>query len=960
MAQTDPWLLPSAAPQQAAPKQPAQSTDRGVVIPNPRARQEQRAEESQAMEAERLGLSQAGEARSGRKEIRESARELRSEFNGLDPVRDYQKALPNYVAALKTQETGTGDLALVYYFAKTIDPGSAVQQGEMDNIQATDSRLPALAQKALRELRLANGKFTKEARDGLRRELQGIIAQRNQAYNSERDRYSQIASSPEYGVDPEIVIGPHFGQRFYNDIDEYWKSKAPPPPAASGGAEGPRVSVTPEQSKEYFGGKVFYDENGNIVGPGYEGGVYDSTGEYQGLVGFVSDESTVNVQDQSAPSFFGSLVEGVTGEDRATQITESLPDWTQMPEGGQINWSALKTALGTAFGGSPQEIAQIVQSNFPGTVVWQDAKGNYILRSAMDGKDYAIKPGFQLSDIPRAAAITGAAALSGGRTVAGTALREGLMQGVIQTGQRAVGGTFNPEDVALAAVGGAAGKRIEQALPGALQRVRNIRGGGTPPPSGGMPAGGAPVAPVAPTAPAAMEVAPELSPQAMAGLRAAPGEAPVIDPLASARVFQPGESAPGMRGGGAAQLDEAAIRVQRAQELPVPIELARFQRSRLFEEQQRARELAKNAEVGGPIRERLAQQQEALRLNFDRFIDETGAEIVSNPRETGIVVDEALKKLAKVSKARVNVLYKRAERAGETQEPISYQGLVDFINEQNPTTREQLAPVLKSVEEQLRKNDPTGSGMIPINALESIRKLINKTAQPGTPNEVYGRDMKGIIDTLTEGKGGELYQAARRARIEQANLFENTAIVRDLMKMKPGTTDRAVALEDIAQRAIWGGSSSVDDINKLKNALDMASSRGKRAWRELQGATMEYIRDQAYKGISRDESGQIVISPAALNTAITAMDRAGKLDAVFDKKTAEMLRTINSVAQDMFTAPPGSVNNSNTSSAILNAVDMAITYMASGLPFQGGQVLNSFKKSLQERGLKKEVKRLLD
>lgn len=962
MAQTDPWLLPSAAPQQAAPKQPAQPTDRGVVIPNPRARQEQRAEESQAMEAERLGLSQAGEARSGRKEIRESARELRSEFNGLEPVQAYQKALPNYVAALKTQETGTGDLALVYYFAKTIDPGSAVQQGEMDNIQATDSRLPALAQKALRELRLANGKFTKEARDGLRRELQGIIAQRNQAYNSERDRYSQIASSPEYGVDPEIVIGPHFGQRFYNDIDEYWKSKAPPPPAA-GGEGGPAVSVSPEESISTFG-QLTYDKDGNLVGRAYQragGTIYDAQGNELGLTGAVSAEELAKPAD----SFFGGIArdvgEAITGSERATPTTEALPDWVEMPELQQLlSVPSFKTALGTAFGGGPQEIAQIVQSNFPETKVFQDEKGNYILQSPSTGKQYAIKPGFQLSDVPRAISIILAGAGGRGATVGQTALREGLVQTGIEATQAGVGGMFNPEDVAAAAVIGAGGKKLEEVLPPVVQGVRDLRRGGVGPAGGGM-------AP-APTAP--IETPPSLpggialpggrvteAPVAVPPVTEAP---PVAAPGISGRVFEAGEGAPGMRGGGAAQLDEAAIRVQRAQELPVPIELARFQRSRLFEEQQRARELAKNAEVGGPIRERLAQQQEALRLNFDRFIDETGAEIVSNPRETGIVVDEALKKLAKVSKARVNVLYKRAERAGETQEPISYQGLVDFINEQNPTTREQLAPVLKSVEEQLRKNDPTGSGMIPINALESIRKLINKTAQPGTPNEVYGRDMKGIIDTLTEGKGGELYQAARRARIEQANLFENTAIVRDLMKMKPGTTDRAVALEDIAQRAIWGGSSSVDDINKLKNALDMASSRGKRAWRELQGATMEYIRDQAYKGISRDESGQIVISPAALNTAITAMDRAGKLDAVFDKKTAEMLRTINSVAQDMFTAPPGSVNNSNTSSAILNAVDMAITYMASGLPFQGGQVLNSFKKSLQERGLKKEVKRLLD
>lgn len=774
---------------------------------------------------------------------------------------------------------------------------------------------------------------------------QGVASLANSETEARRMASAIANLDPNQSLD-EFLKGVERAEKYYQTQLQQMGVERKPVVTSEGGTAGPQVSVTPEQSKAEFG-QVSYDENGNIVGKGYEGGIYDSTGQYLGLVGGVSADP-VNVQDQNAPSFYGSAVNAVTGADKSTQVTESLPDWTQMPEGSQIDWATLKTALGTAFGGSPMEIAQIVQSNFPGTVVWQDAKGNYILRSAMDGKDYAIKPGFQVSDIPRALNIVGVGALTGGRTIGGTALREAGMQTLIEGSQSATGGTFNPEDVLLAGTAGAVGKTVEKALPASLRIARDFRGGGGPtPPAGGAPTGGA-----------AIDVAPELNPQAMAGLRAAPGQAPAADPLANARVFQAGEGAPGMRGGGSGQLDEAAIRAQRAQELPVPIELAKFQRSRNFVEQQRARELAKNNEVGAPIRARLADQQEALRQNFERFIDSTGAEIISNPRETGAVVDDALSKLARVAKTRVNVLYKRAEKAGETQEPIPYQPLLDLINEQTPTTREKLAPILNAVSEQIAKNDPDKTGMIPINALEDVRKLINKNTQEGTPDANYGREMKNIIDTLTEGKGGELYQAARRARIEQAKLFENTAIIRDLMRKKPGTTDRAVALEDVTQRAILRG--SVDDVTNLKKTLDLASSRGRRAWRELQGATMEYLRDQAYKGVTRDESGQLVVSPAALNTAITSLDRAGKLDILFDKKTAELLRTANQVSQDLFTAPPGSVNASGTSSALLNAIDTLATYSVSGLPVPAGQVLNTFRKSLQERGLRKEVKRLLD
>ncbi len=412
---------------------------------------------------------------------------------------------------------------------------------------------------------------------------------------------------------------------------------------------------------------------------------------------------------------------------------------------------------------------------------------------------------------------------------------------------------------------------------------------------------------------------------------------------------------------GAAGTPEDVIRAERAKELPVPVELARFQRSRLFEEQQRARELAKNSAVGGPIRERLAEQQNALRQNFDRFIDETGSEVWENAREKGIVVDQALKKLADVGKARIRVLYKRAEKAGETAEPVPYTNVKAFIEEQDVTTREKLAPVLDAVNNQLSKADPDGTGSIPINDLESIRKFINKTVgNDAGANGAYGKELKDLIDAATENVGGNLYKQAREARIQYAKTFENAGLVKKLMGTKPGTVDRQVALEKVAEKAIYSGETALDDIKALKSVLDQASTRGQRAWRELQGATMEHIRDQAYKGVTRDESGQAVISPANLDRVVTQLDRAGKLDFVFGRRTADLIRTINEVAKDVVTAPPGSVNASNTSSAALNAIDTLTTFGFSGLPVPGGAVLKSIREGLRNRELRKEVKRLLD
>lgn len=533
-----------------------------------------------------------------------------------------------------------------------------------------------------------------------------------------------------------------------------------------------------------------------------------------------------------------------------------------------------------------------------------------------------------------------AARLAGGGT-AGMVGRE-LAKDVAFGG---IYGANTGEGALTGAALGAAGSLGGQAVGAAARRVAPAigrmlgRGGDNLPPDGGVPPMGGPDGGVPP----------------MGGADTVP---PVTGVSAADETFIPQTFR--SRDAGSAGTSEETIRAQRAAELPVPVELARFQRSRLFEEQQRARDLAKNNEVGGPIRARLAEQQDALRQNFDKFIDSTGSEVWENAREKGIVVDQALKKLADVGKTRIRVLYKRAEKAGELSEPVPYAPIKAFIDEQDVTTREKLAPVLEAVSNQLRKNDPNNTGAIPINALESVRQFINKVAQPGTPDATFGNELKGLIDQATEGKGGDLYKQARAARIQYANTFENAGLVKKLMGTKPGTVDRQVALEKVAEQAIYSRGTALDDIKALKSVLDQASTRGERAWRELQGATLEHIRDQAYKGVTRDESGQAVISPAALDRVITDLDRTGKLDYVFGRKTADLLRTINDVAKDVVTAPPGSVNASNTSSAALNAIDTLTTFGLSGMPVPGVKVISSIKSALQNRELRKEVKRLLD
>ncbi len=174
------------------------------------------------------------------------------------------------------------------------------------------------------------------------------------------------------------------------------------------------------------------------------------------------------------PGFFQRLSDLVTGRQKRVEETEALPDWMAMPEMSRFfDVQSAKAQLAT-IATNPEESAQIVQSMFPDVQVRQDEKGNYIFRSAVDNKEYAIKPGFRVTDIPRAAATMGAFTPAGRaitlpRGVGGAA----LTQAGIEATQEAAGGEFDIEQVPAAGVTELLGRgisRVIQSAKGPLQR----------------------------------------------------------------------------------------------------------------------------------------------------------------------------------------------------------------------------------------------------------------------------------------------------------------------------------------------------------------------------------------------------------------------------------------------------------------------------------------------------------
>jgi len=125
-----------------------------------------------------------------------------------------------------------------------------------------------------------------------------------------------------------------------------------------------------------------------------------------------------------------------------------------MPELNTFSAASAKTGLGTMLA-APAEIAQVIKANYPDTKIRQDEKGNYLLTSSIDGKEYAIPPGMSISDIPRVLggllAFTPAARAT---SMAGGAISAGATQAAIEASQAATGGDFSATDVALTAAAG--------------------------------------------------------------------------------------------------------------------------------------------------------------------------------------------------------------------------------------------------------------------------------------------------------------------------------------------------------------------------------------------------------------------------------------------------------------------------------------------------------------------------
>jgi hypothetical protein len=390
-----------------------------------------------------------------------------------------------------------------------------------------------------------------------------------------------------------------------------------------------------------------------------------------------------------------------------------------------------------------------------------------------------------------------------------------------------------------------------------------------------------------------------------------------------------------------------------AQQLRVPVELSKGQAERDLGQQKFEIETPKQfPELGKPLIEAQAKRNDAILQNFDAFVDATGKETYGL-RETGRVVDKALVNAANKAKQQINTAYTAAREAGETQQPLDYAPLKAYIDQQTPTVKRKLAPILSAVDEEIARNDLSKTGQISINQLEDIYQFINKNYEPGTPAGTYAKEMKDLINQITEGQGGKLYKEARALRTKYGREFENVGYVDKLLRTKPGTTDRAVGYEDVFDHAILNGTK--DDMAAIGRTLKKAGPEGQQAWKELQGQTIQYMKDQVSKSVDVDSFGNPVVSPAKFKAVVTQLDQDGKLDYLFGRKGAQEIRDLLETTINVNAPLKGAANYSNTSSALITALDKVNQTPLGRIPGIG-----TISKFMVEKGKESALKKQIE
>jgi hypothetical protein len=393
---------------------------------------------------------------------------------------------------------------------------------------------------------------------------------------------------------------------------------------------------------------------------------------------------------------------------------------------------------------------------------------------------------------------------------------------------------------------------------------------------------------------------------------------------------------PQMVGMGAASTNPALMRQERALQQNIP--LTKGEQLQDFALLKRESDLPKeNPELAKGLTEFKQTQKESILRRFQQMADQTGAEYADPTafRKVGSLVNKALVKEFDAKELKVNQAYEKARNAGETKQVVDTTKLDQWLETNAPEAI--TVSAINTIGAKLEQLKKIKNGQVTIDDLENLYKSAGQLSEASKPSGTFMRQVKDVINEITEGAGGDLYRAARKQRKELGRDFENTYRVAKLLGTKGGYTDHAVALDDVFSHVVLDG--SLEEMQTVTKLLKKGGPQGQQAYAELQGQTIQYLKDRLTKN-TKDE-----LSFAKLKTAIDTLDREEKLVYMFGKQGRDTLMDVRNVIQDALVKPEGAVNYSNSGSVIARYLDNLTNSIAPKFA----------KEFLKNREVKKQV-----
>jgi hypothetical protein len=408
------------------------------------------------------------------------------------------------------------------------------------------------------------------------------------------------------------------------------------------------------------------------------------------------------------------------------------------------------------------------------------------------------------------------------------------------------------------------------------------------------------------------------------------------------------EQQPAMVGMGAASTAEDLARQQRLEQFGIRAKLG--ERTKNLQQQQFESEVERGV-ITGISEEAKTKLQEQMKLfeaskqkdiigNFERMTEAVGSTADRGEiRNTGRIIDKALNNEYTKKFDAYKEKYKLADESGETLEQVPYQSLLDYIGTKSATRRKTLDPILDDVAESLAMNDPQKTGTISIRNLEDIYQQVG-TAK----NSPSAKPLKDLITQIGDGAGGKMYQEARQARTQLAKEFEDVSRVDKLLGTKAGYADRRVALDDVYNHIVIDG--SLEEMKTVTELLKNAGPEGQKAYKELQGQTLQRMKDLLLK--KGDEKDAVRLD--RFSNFVTELDREEKLAYMFGKTGRDEILDLRQAIKDVMVKEPGAVNYSNTSGAVLRGLEAL-----QALRFPGAKSAAEIARTIEVKGKVKEA-----